>query len=240
MTYYCWIEVEKSRLSPWSPLFSTPIRDEISGFLLPFLWHHTGEGSIPTWVLLVEMVGLEVKVFLYYFAGIEWLLSALLACPFPDPLTKGNGFYGGFTYVLPPFAELSTSSAPSLGYMRQRRKSGECTASEVAQLCPTLCDPMDCSLPGSSVRGVFQARILEWVSISFSRRSSHPRVRTQVSCIVGRHFTDWATREVHGECTTMSFLGFRGLQPVYLFLFTFKSLYLISSLCVMSRDFSCI
>ena len=40
--------------------------------------------------------------------------------------------------------------------------------SEVAQLCPTLCDPMDCSLPGSSVHGIFQARVLEWVAIAFS------------------------------------------------------------------------
>ena len=40
--------------------------------------------------------------------------------------------------------------------------------SEVVQLCPTLCDPMDCSLPGSSIHGIFQARILEWVAISFS------------------------------------------------------------------------
>ena len=67
--------------------------------------------------------------------------------------------------------------------------------SEVAQLCLTLCDPMDCSLPGSSVHGIFQARILEWVAISFSRGSSWPRDRTQVSCIVGRRFTIWATRE---------------------------------------------
>ena len=43
---------------------------------------------------------------------------------------------------------------------------------EVAQSCPTLCDPMDCSLPGSSIHGIFQARVLEWVAISFSRRSS--------------------------------------------------------------------
>ena len=49
----------------------------------------------------------------------------------------------------------------------------------------TLCDPMDCSLPGSSVHGIFQARVLEWVAISFFRRSSWPRDRTQVSCIVG-------------------------------------------------------
>ena len=47
--------------------------------------------------------------------------------------------------------------------------------SEVAQSCLTLCNPMGCSLPGSSVHGIFQARILEWVAISFSRRSSWPR-----------------------------------------------------------------
>ena len=47
--------------------------------------------------------------------------------------------------------------------------------SEVAQSCPTLCDSMDCSPPGSSVPGIFQARILEWVAISFSRGSSKLR-----------------------------------------------------------------
>ena len=47
--------------------------------------------------------------------------------------------------------------------------------SEVTQSCPTLCDPMDCSLPGSSVHGIFQARVLKWVAISFSRGSSQPR-----------------------------------------------------------------
>ena len=55
---------------------------------------------------------------------------------------------------------------------------------------------MDCSLAGSSVHGIFQARILEWVAISFSKGSSPPRDRTQVSRIAGRHFTIWATREV--------------------------------------------
>ena len=67
--------------------------------------------------------------------------------------------------------------------------------SEVAQLCPTLCDPMDCSPPGSSIHGILHARILEWVAISFSRGSSWPRDRTQVSCIAGRRFNLWATRE---------------------------------------------
>ena len=68
--------------------------------------------------------------------------------------------------------------------------------SEVAQWCPALCNPMDCSLTGFSIHGIFQARVLEWVAISFSRRSSWPRDWTQVSRIVGRGITIWATREV--------------------------------------------
>ena len=52
-----------------------------------------------------------------------------------------------------------------------------------AQSCQTLCNPMGCSLPGSSVHGVLQARILEWVAISFSRGPYWPRDQTQVSCI---------------------------------------------------------
>ena len=90
--------------------------------------------------------------------------------------------------------------------------------SEVSQSCPALCYPLDCSPPGSSihrifqarvqewvaicslpgfpVHGIFLARVLEWVTISFSRGSSRPRDWTQVSRIVGRCFTIWATREV--------------------------------------------
>ena len=59
--------------------------------------------------------------------------------------------------------------------------------------CTCICDPMDCSPPGFSVHGV----LLEWVAISFSRGSSWPKDRTQVSCIAGRRFTLWATREAH-------------------------------------------
>ena len=61
---------------------------------------------------------------------------------------------------------------------------------KVAQLCLTLCDPMD-----YSVHGILQARIPEWVAFLFSRGSSQYRDRTQVSCIAGRFFTSWATRE---------------------------------------------
>jgi len=55
---------------------------------------------------------------------------------------------------------------------------------------------MDYSLPGSSVHGIFQAIVLEWIAISFSRESSQPRDRTRVSHIIDRRFTIWATREV--------------------------------------------
>ena len=68
--------------------------------------------------------------------------------------------------------------------------------SEVAQSCLTFCDPVDCSLPDSSVHGIFQALVLEWIAISFSRGSSQPRDRTRLSCIVDRRFTVWVIREV--------------------------------------------
>ena len=71
----------------------------------------------------------------------------------------------------------------------------------VAQSCLTLCNPMDCSPPGSSVHGILQARILELVAISLSRGSSQPKDQTQVSCIAGRFYTIWATREACPPCT---------------------------------------
>ena len=62
---------------------------------------------------------------------------------------------------------------------------------KVAESCPTLCNPMDYY----TVHGTLQARILEWVAFPFSRGSSQPRDQTEVSCIAGRFFTSWATRD---------------------------------------------
>ena len=64
----------------------------------------------------------------------------------------------------------------------------------VTQSCLTLCNPMDCSPPGSSVHGILQAGILEWVAISSSRGSSQPRDQTQTFCTADKCFTIWATR----------------------------------------------
>ena len=68
---------------------------------------------------------------------------------------------------------------------------------KVSQSCLTPCHSMDYSLPGSSVHGILQARILEWVAFPISRVSSRPKDRTQVFCITGRFFTMWATREAN-------------------------------------------
>ena len=104
-------------------------------------------------------------------------------------------------------------TGPKPGAERSRIRRGRCSCSGgvvwtknpdpsthssccfVTQLCLNLCDPMNCSPPGSSVHGILQERIVEWVAIPFCRGSSPPRDRTWVSCITGRFLTVWATRE---------------------------------------------
>ena len=86
-----------------------------------------------------------------------------------------------FTSDWSPMCSLLTHNLSKTHGLREER-------SEVAQSCLTLCNPMDYSLPGSLVCGIFQARVLKWVAIFFSRGFSWPRDQTWVSCIVGRHF----------------------------------------------------
>ena len=85
----------------------------------------------------------------------------------------------------------------------------ECMCAQLPQLCLTLCNPIDCSPPGSSIHGILQARILECVAMSSSRGSSRPRDQTCIlwnSCIAGGFFTYRATWETpicrvhHGKC----------------------------------------
>ena len=110
-------------------------------------------------------------------------------------------------------------------------------ACSVAQSRPTLCDSMDCGLSGSSVQGIFQARILGWVAISFCRGSSQPRDWTQVSCVfciaVG-FLTCWAIREAPKKYTYIS--HFYGSMLLY----KMKTTYMcvnnppLPSVCVLS------
>ena len=71
-----------------------------------------------------------------------------------------------------------------------------CVLCLAAQSCPTLCDPMDCSLPGSSVPGILQARILEWVAMPCSTGSSQPRDRAQVSSLSQKKFAKLYIRDL--------------------------------------------
>ena len=71
----------------------------------------------------------------------------------------------------------------------------------VTQSCPTLCDSIDCSLPGSFVHGILLARTLEWAPISSSRGSFQPRDQIWVSCMAGRFFSVWATQYNMYMCT---------------------------------------
>ena len=152
----------------------------------------------------------------------------------------------------PPRANVPLSSAALHGAVRLRQNFPEipwlvllvlelalcphgflCSHAQSLLSCPTLCDPMDCSPPGSSVRGIFQAGILEWVAISSSRGSSHPRGQTCVSCIADGFFTtkplgealrlptDEATAcalyiegEIPADMQRTSFLGVK-LPPVF-------------------------
>ena len=80
-------------------------------------------------------------------------------------------------------------------------------ACSVASVVSTLCDPVDCRLPGSSVHGILQERILKWIAVSFSRGSSQPRDQTTISCLAGGFSYHWAVREVlwtHMKTITMA------------------------------------
>ena len=93
---------------------------------------------------------------------------------------------------------ISNSSIPQLFLLELLDSNHLCCL--ISKLCLTLCHSMDCSLPGSPVHGIFQARVLEWVATSYSRRSSQPRDQTCVSCIscigrwVKRLSTMWETQ----------------------------------------------
>ena len=125
-----------------------------------------------------------------YYTSFEWRIKHNL---WGSP----GGINTWFLLFLDPITQLQQTWKPE-------------SESEFAQSYPTLCDLMDCSLPGSSIHGILQARILEWVAFSFSRgssrardRTSRARDRTQASHIAGRRFNLWATREAleaRGSC----------------------------------------
>ena len=123
-----------------------------------------------------------------------WTEPTRLLCPWDFPRQEHwNGLPSPPPGDLPdPGTEPVTPASPALTgrfFTAEPPGSPQLGLSKAAQSCPTLCDPTDCSPPGSSVRGIFQARVLEWVAISFSRGSSQSRDQTQVSSIADGCFT---------------------------------------------------
>ena len=133
------------------------------------------------------------------------ILYKLMTVAHQVPLSMGfskKEYWSGFLFPssghLPdPGIKLMSPASPALAgrFLPLTWKS-----SEIAQSCSTLCDPMDCSQPGSSVRGIFQARRVEWVSISSSRGSFWSKDQTRVSCVsyIAGGFFAWAVGEPQG------------------------------------------
>ena len=132
----------------------------------------------------------SIHMFIYFSLWASPVSSALLGL-----------LVRGLSRVL--HVELAAFSLASLFAGTLVVKGKEC---EVAQSCLTLCDPMDCSPPNSSVHGILQARILKWVAISFSRGSSQPRDLTLISCIAGEFLLPLSYQESPSYLLKRSFI----------------------------------
>ena len=129
--------------------------------------HHIMQ-SIELWLFFPQYCCISLKLVCLF---LQILAIGYLSCKITMKM-KVSIFCSSFTSILKYLCRIKSSFV------------------KVAQSCQTLCNPMDCTL-----HGVLQAIILEWVAFSFFRGSSQPRDWTQVSCIAGRFFTSWATRE---------------------------------------------
>ena len=179
--YVC---VSVCSVTHWLFITKNPIKlDLLCGF-------KTYHDTLPI-ILLFPPTSHLIIFHLKYFAVI-WSFLIYLS---PVPIVSTFHLVSHVYWPISQTQNVPDWSFPSSPFRAQLNNQGAFTFHVLdTQLCLTLCDPMDGSLPSSSVHGIFQARILEWFSISFSRGSSWPRDWTQVSCIAGKFLIDWATR----------------------------------------------
>ena len=133
-------------------------------------------------------MNIPIPIFVWLYFNFSWVISM-------------NGMarlYGRCVFNLlrntlweltPPLIHLGSDKEPLISLGLTQGKILILLSLSLAQLCPTLCDPMDCSPAGFSVHGILQARIPEWVAMPSSRGSPQPRDGTWISCIAGRFFT---------------------------------------------------
>ena len=140
--------------------------------------------------------------------GVQKPHSSLWACRSAEAI-RGQHKSGDHDRVTFDCGNLGSRDFPS-NHRRQQQESASrrprlsqtqfpCGCPLVGKSCLTLCDPVDGSLPGSSVHGSFQARVLEWGAFSFSRGSSQPRDQTHISCTGRQVLFHWATWEAHSS-----------------------------------------
>ena len=139
------------------------------------------------WSIIPELAKCPIKVLsrLNIGTNLKYLFVVQITCTLPSYYHTWGKFHISVSfYLLCIFIQrkINDSSLDKLSLMVILSK----VKSEVVQSCPALCDPMDCSLPRSSIHGIFQAAVLERAAISFSRGSSWPRDWTWVSRTVGR------------------------------------------------------
>ena len=136
-----------------------------------------------------------------YWRGLPLPTPGALPDPGMEPSSPvfpalAGGFFttepAGQPERFPPQSLTADSEKPE-GYRRDKASVWVLAA----QFCPAVRDPMDCSPPGSSVRGFLQAGLVVWVPVSFSRGSSRPRDGARASCTAGRFFTIWAATGAH-------------------------------------------
>ena len=141
------------------------------------MFSHSSSSSQGNWPVVTALSSLSL------FQWLAWFVSLLLLWQ---------------VIFFPPLSvvifSLSCEESPKFRILILRNRVfccfSYCVKVKAAQSCPALCDPIN-----YTIRGILQARILEWVAFPFSRGSSQPRDWTQVSCIAGRFFPSWATRE---------------------------------------------
>ena len=169
--------------------------------LLAGVRSHMGRGRI------LPLLSLET------FAQWRWTIRPVITeilAAFSCLLPQHNDFFWSQMPAIPPLDAYAISKSCVLAKWRSMIRTLQqcCSIMAIhdnfllllllsAQLCPILCDPMNCNPPDSSVHGISQSKILEWVAISFSRESSWPRDRTCISCLAGGFFTTSATWEAH-------------------------------------------
>ena len=146
---------------------------KVPGWITPSAWEgfHWVLQEVLLGILWADFIPLNPLFFLETGYELAWSLGAR-DCKIPPFLSSSSRVttFPRYTFLLQK--GFRSFWNPSFNHLCMRAKS-----------CLTLCDPMGCSLPGSSVHGIFQARILEWVAIYYSRRSSLPKGWIQVSCI---------------------------------------------------------